>query len=44
VVRAEEGYGLDQRFEGGNRANDDGDTGLDDRPQDYVRDFDWMDC
>jgi hypothetical protein len=32
VVRAKEGYGLDQRFEERNRADDDGDTGLDDRP------------
>jgi len=32
VVGAEEGYGFDQGLEGGNGADNDGDTGLDDGP------------
>jgi hypothetical protein len=40
VVGAEEWYGLDQGFERGNGADDDGDAGLDDRPQDDIRYFD----
>jgi hypothetical protein len=44
VVRAEEGYRLDKGLERGDGADDDGDTGFDDRPQDYVGNFDCMDC